>query len=451
MTACAQSMLDRSPMTVTIRGGSDLSGEVEVFGSKKLVPKVMAASLLTDEPCDLGCISWIEDVAVASVLLSGFGRRIEKTGPRRIRVSGKCSPSSSSKRQFERAARKSRVPILTAGPQLARLGEARIPPLGGDLIGRRGIEVHISLLQGFGADVMVRDGWIYATAARLRGTVFELPFPMVGVTEHALLAAVLAVGRTEIHNAAVDPEIQELTAVLRKMGARIAIDSSRRTVVIDGVPELDGFQHSAGRDRIEAGSWASLALACGGDVLVRGVDAREMRAFLYPYRASGGEARASSDGIRFTGSSRRHPCIRLESGPYPAFETDWHPPLLAALTQTRGSASVHETLFEGRFTTVPALRKMKAKIKLSAACGWTHPPCRFGLEQRQHTAIVRGPTQLRAIRANIPDLRGGFALLAAALTCPDESILSGAELMQRGYEDLPARLRLLGGKISVAA
>jgi UDP-N-acetylglucosamine 1-carboxyvinyltransferase len=446
----SSSLLAPAAQTLTVTGGTVLCGEVEVFGSKKSLPKIMVASLLTDEPCHLDDVSWIEDVAVASSMLGAAGRSVTRTDSRSLSIEGRCSMPVAPIQALGAVAGMSRVPILTAGPQLARFGQAWIPPLGGDRIGMRGITVHISLLRRLGARVEVRDGWIHATAAGLCGAALELPFPMVGVTEHALLSAVLAEGRTELRNAAVDPEIEELGAVLRTMGARVEIDRTRRVVAIDGVETLAGFRHVLGRDRIEAGSWASLALAVAGDITVRGVTASDMSAFLPSYRAAGGEATGSGSAIRFTGTTAPGSQLRIESGPYPLYETDWHPPMMAALTQVGGESSIHETLFESRFTSVPALRAMGADIDLLATCGWDRCSCRLGTEGASHRAVVRGPTRLTGGRARVPDLRGGFALLVAALASPGDSILAGAELLRRGYEDLPTRLKALGGLVDVA-
>jgi UDP-N-acetylglucosamine 1-carboxyvinyltransferase len=383
-------------------------------------------------------------------MLGAVGRVVTRTGSRSLSIEGGCSMPTAPVEAFGVVGGISRVPILTAGAQLARLGEAWIPPLGGDRIGMRGITWHLSLLRRLGARVEARDGWIHATAAGLRGATLELPFPMVGVTENALLSGALAKGRTELRNAAVDPEIEELGAVLRTMGARVEIDRARRVVAIDGADALAGFDHLIGRDRIEAGSWASLALAVGGDITVRGVTTSDMSTFLPAYRAVGGEAIGSADAVRFVGTTVHDSQLRIESGPYPLYETDWHPPMMAALTQVGGESSIHETLFESRFTSVPALRAMGADIDLLSGCGGSRDSCRLGAEGASHLAVVRGPTRLRGARARTPDLRGGFALLIAALASGEDSTLTGTELLRRGYEDLPSRLQALGGAVSVA-
>jgi UDP-N-acetylglucosamine 1-carboxyvinyltransferase len=445
----SSSLLAPAAQTLTVSGGSALCGEVEVFGSKKSLPKIMVASLLTDEQCHLDGVSWIEDVAVASAMLAAVGRSVERTASRSLLIKGRCLVPASPLEAFMSVRKMSRVPILTAGPQLARFGEAWIPPLGGDRIGVRGTERHISLLRRFGAEVEVREGWIHATADRLRGSKLELPFPMVGVTEHVLLSAALAEGRTELRNAAIDPEIEELGAVLTEMGARVEVDAARRAIAIDGAETLAGFRHVLGRDRIEAGSWASLALAVGGDILVRGVTTSDMSTFLPSFCAAGGEAIASGNAIRFTGATGNSSRLRIESGPYPLYETDWHPPMMAALTQVAGEFSIHETLFESRFTSVSDLRAMGADIDLLSTCAWDRSPCRLGCEGASHLAVVRGPSRLAPLRSRIPDLRGGFALLIAALASTGDSTLDGAELLGRGYEDLPTRLKALGGTIDV--
>lgn len=439
-----------APHSLRVSGGRPLTGEVEVHGSKKSLPKIIIASLLTDEPCRVDGVAWIDDVAVASGLAQALGRNVSRSGARQLVVAGMYAPSPTLKEDLSAIAGRSRVPILGAGPQLARCGEAWIPPLGGDRIGTRSIEAHLELLRSLGADVSSCDGWLHITARGLRAARIDLPFPMVGVTEQALLAASLASGETRLSNAAVDPEVAELAAVLREMGASIEIDVGKRAIAIRGVEKLGGFDHLTKPDRIEAGSWASAALATGGEIVVRGASAEGMESFLDHYRLTGGEVAPMSDGIRFTGATGRAGTIRIDTGAYPAFESDWQSPMLVALTQVAAGSVVHETVFEERFSAVASLREMGADVHLQADCGWAREDrCRIGVTNSPHVAVVNGPSPLRGVRAHMPDLRSGFALTLAALAARGESVLIGAEVLHRGYECLTQRLQSLGGVVDV--
>jgi UDP-N-acetylglucosamine 1-carboxyvinyltransferase len=429
-----------------VTGPCQLDGEIHLFGSKKALPKVLIASMLTDERCCVKNVAWVDEVAVACDLLNGFGRRTRNHVPRRcLEIEGRCAPTRDPIDSLAVVAGRSRAPLVSLGPQLARFGEGWLPPLGGDRIGPRAVDWHIRLLQAFGVTVMRREGWLRATAEQLHGAMVTLPFPMVGVTEHALLVGALARGRTRLTNAAIDPEVEELADVLNEMGARIQIDSSHRTVAIEGVTELGGFEHRMQPDRLEAGSWASAALASGGDIFVRGISERSLGPLLWACRAVGGEATCASDGIRFTGTSTRsRSSIRIDVAPYPAFESDWQSPMLVALCRMADVAYVHETVFESRFEIVSSLRRAGAEIDLQVRCGWRKDPCRIGAIGHPHLAVIRGRPSMRPLMASMPDLRSGFALVIAAAVAAGESMLTDAEVLDRGYENVLGKLRGLG-------
>ncbi|HEY8816831.1 MAG TPA: UDP-N-acetylglucosamine 1-carboxyvinyltransferase [Candidatus Dormibacteraeota bacterium] len=439
----------QGPLALEVVGGGALSGVVEIHGSKKCVPKLIVASLLTDEPCSIEGVPRIDDVDLARQLAGCFGRTAVESEPRRIEISGQGEVPANPKAALSPLAVASRVPIVSAGVQLARFGEAWVPELGGDEIGARPIDEHVRLLKCLGAEVGFEQGFFRATTRGLRGARIELPYPMVGVTEHALLGASMIKGRTEVANVAVDPEILELATVLNEMGASVEVNVGQRRIAIDGVPELGGFAHAALPDRIEAGSWACAALATGGDILVRGATPTGMSPLLDAHRSVGGEAKLLSDGLRFTGSLCPRATIRIDTGPYPAFESDWQSPMLVALSQASRESIIHETVFEDRFAATQSLRRMGVDICLSSECDWQSGPCLFGREGKAHLAVVRGPASLVATRAHMPDLRNGFALTLAALSASGRSLLTGAETLRRGYENLPASLRSLGGTIDV--
>ena len=291
------------------------------------------------------------------------------------------------------------------------------------------------------------DNGIHIRAPRrLQGTKIALPYPSVGATEQLLLTAVRAEGITELANAAIEPEIMDLINVLQKMGAIISVDTDR-VIRIEGVDRLVGFQHTALSDRIEAASWAAAALATGGDVYVRGATQPEMTTFLNTFRKVGGEFAVDDAGIRFFHPGGDLRSIQLETDVHPGFMTDWQQPLVVALTQAKGLSIVHETVYENRFGFVDALVGMGATIQVYKECLGGRP-CRFGQRNFYHSAVISGPTPLSAGDIEVPDLRGGFSHLIAALTAKGTSSVRGISLIDRGYEHFTEKLEALGAEFS---
>nr|MBA3250390.1 UDP-N-acetylglucosamine 1-carboxyvinyltransferase [Geodermatophilaceae bacterium] len=344
----------------------------------------------------------------------------------------------------------SRIPILFCGPLLHRLGHAFIPDLGGCRIGDRPIDFHLDVLRQFGAEVDKRPQGLYLSAPeRLRGTKVDLPFPSVGATEQVLLTGVLAEGVTELRNAAIEPEIIDLIAVLQKMGAIITVHTDR-VIRITGVDRLGGYRHRAMSDRLEAASWACAALATQGDVYVRGAEQKDMMTFLNVFRTVGGAFDVGDEGIRFWHPGGALRALPLETDVHPGFQTDWQQPLVVALTQATGLSILHETVYENRLGFTEALASMGATIQLYREClGGT--PCRFGQRNFLHSAVISGPTKLHAAELVIPDLRGGFSYLIAALSAQGTSVVHGIELINRGYEDFLGKLAGLGARVERVA
>ena len=415
-----------------VNGGNPLSGEITVRGAKNFVSKAMVAALLGEGPSVLRNVPQIKDVAVVTGLLELHGVSVEVDDEAGTLHLDPSNVESAHVADIDAHAGSSRIPILFCGPLLHRLGEAFIPDLGGCRIGDRPINFHLDILRQFGAVVEKREGGIHLQAPRrLQGTKIALPYPSVGATEQLLLTAVRAEGITELSNAAIEPEIMDLINVLQKMGAIISVDTDR-VIRIEGVDRLIGFQHTALSDRIEAASWASAALATGGDIYVRGATQPEMTAFLNTFRKVGGEFTVDDDGIRFF---------------HPGFMTDWQQPLVIALTQAKGLSIVHETVYENRFGFTDALRGMGATIQVYKECLGGRP-CRFGQRNFYHSAVISGPTSLAAAEIEVPDLRGGFSHLIAALTAKGTSSVRGISLIDRGYEHFTDKLTALGAEFS---
>ena len=442
-----------------VHGGAPLHGEITVRGAKNLVSKAMVATLLGDTPSRLYDVPKIRDVEVVNGLLELHGVRVTAEG--RDFVFDPANVGTADADEINVHAGSSRIPILFCGPLLHRLGHAFIPDLGGCHIGDRPIDFHLAALRQFGAVVDKTPQGLYLTAPNgLHGTKFELPYPSVGATEQVLLTAVRAQGVTELRNAAVEPEIIDLICVLQKMGAIIKVHTDR-VIEIEGVPSLRGYRHRPIPDRLEAASWACAALATGGDVMVRGARQVDMMTFLNVFTTVGGafevhDAPVVADrhsgrtghaalegGIRFWHPGGELRAVALETDVHPGFMTDWQQPLVVALTQARGLSIVHETVYERRFGYTDALNTMGATIQVYREClGGT--PCRFGRRNFQHSAVIAGPSKLHAADLVIPDLRGGFSHLIAALAAEGTSQVFGISLINRGYEDFDAKLAALG-------
>ncbi|MBE8527036.1 UDP-N-acetylglucosamine 1-carboxyvinyltransferase [Rothia kristinae] len=433
---------------LNIKGGEPLRGEVAVRGAKNLVPKAMVAALLGASPSVLRSVPEIKDVTVVTDLLSLHGVTVTKDPDNGDLTLNPTNVSVAQHADIDAHAGDSRIPILLCGPLLHAIGEAFIPDLGGCKIGDRPIDYHLQVLRNFGAEVDKLPSGIRMIAPKgLKGAKIELPYPSVGATEQVLLTATRAEGNTELRNAATEPEIMDLIAILQKMGAIITVQTDR-VIHIEGVPELSGYNHKALPDRIEAASWGSAALATGGDIFVRGARQGDMMAYLNTFRKLGGGLDITDEGIRFFHPGGKLNPLIVETNVHPGFMTDWQQPLVVALTQADGVSIVHETVYENRFGFTTALNRMGASIQLHRECLGS-VPCRFGQRNFLHSAVISGPTPLHGADINIPDLRGGFSHLIAALAAEGDSKVTGVELINRGYERFVDKLQALGARFDV--
>ena len=275
----------------------------------------------------------------------------------------------------------------------------------------------------------------------------SLPYPSVGATETAILAAVLAAGRTRIDNAAVEPEIVDLIKFLQRMGAIIEMGANR-VITVDGVHKLRGGRYTVVGDRLEAASWANLAIATGGEIVVEGASQDQMVTFLNTVRRIGADYEMTNEGIRFRRGKDGLYGIELETDTYPGFATDWQQPTVVTLTQAKGISVVHETVYEDRFGYTEDLVRMGADIGVFAKC-LGELECRFRNHSQPHSAVITGPTPLRGAKIEIPDIRAGMAQVIAALVAEGESELTGIHHLERGYEELWNKLRAVGADFEV--
>ena len=427
---------------IIINGGRPLMGRIEVRGAKNLATKAMVAALLGKSASVLRNVPNISDVRVVAGLLALHGVLITRGEEGEWRL----DPSNvevAHQADIDAHAGSSRIPILFCGPLLHRLGEAFIPDLGGCRIGDRPIDFHLDALRNFGAVIEKLPSGISLTAPDgLKGANIELPYPSVGATEQVLLTAVLAEGQTELRNAAIEPEIIDLICILQKMGAIITVEPNR-VIFIEGVPELRGYDHRAIFDRNEAASWAAAALATKGDIFVGGVKQEEMMTFLNVFRKVGGDFDVRDDGIRFWHPGGTLKPVTIETDVHPGFMTDWQQPLVVALTQAEGVSTIHETVYENRFGFTDALNQMGAGIDVYKD-GLSDDSRRVMRREFEQAAVITGPTPLTGADIEVPDLRGGFSHLIAALTAEGQSKVTNIGIISRGYENFIEKLRLLG-------
>ncbi|MDP3947712.1 MAG: UDP-N-acetylglucosamine 1-carboxyvinyltransferase [bacterium] len=427
-------------MKFLVRGGKPLRGEIELTGAKNEATKVLVVSLLTDEACTFEHFPRIGDTAITADLCRAIGSEIKDEGGV-LRVQTKEIRAS----HIPSQSRKNRIPILTMGPLLARAGEAHVPVLGGDKIGPRPVDIHIEALRAMGAEITEDEvGYTARAPHGLKGANITLRFPSVGATENIILAAVLAKGRTMIRNAAMEPEIVDIIAMLQKMGAIIEIGVNR-TIYIDGVPRLSGIRHRVIPDRNEAISFACLAIATGGEVLVKGARQEHLMSFLNAVRRIGAEYEVRDDGIVFSRPNGLRG-TELETDTHPGFMTDWQQPFVVLLTAAEGVSVIHETIYEDRFGYTEDLNSMGADIKVFSKC-LGELPCRFSGQGFKHSAVIHGPTPLHAATLQVRDLRSGMAHIIAALMAEGSSVIDGVEEIDRGYERLDERLGELGADI----
>jgi len=423
-----------------IKGGSSLSGEIEVRGGKNAATKMMIASLLTSEKCILENFPQIGDTEITGELCSALGSELEAGNGRLFIRTPEIKNS-----KVTSLSRKNRIPILALGPLLARTGKAEVPVLGGDKLGPRPVDLHIGALESMGAKIEIAGTSFRAEAPDgMHGAHIRFKFPSVGATENTILAAVLAKGQTAIHNAAVEPEIIDLIKMLQKMGAIIEL-GAERTIYIEGVKELHGVTHKIIPDRNEAVSMACLAVATAGRVKVKGAVQEHLITFLNALRRAGGEYEVEDGGISFfrRGALKS---VEIETDTHPGFMTDWQQPFLILLTQASGMSVIHETIYEDRFGYTDDLNKMGANIKVFSKC-LGELNCRFNGQRFHHSAVIEGVTPLRGSEMKVRDIRAGIAHIIAALAAKGESVIDGIEEIDRGYEKIDERLRAIGADI----
>jgi UDP-N-acetylglucosamine 1-carboxyvinyltransferase len=316
-----------------------------------------------------------------------------------------------------------------------------VPRVGGDQLGSRPVDYHVSALQALGAEVDLTDQGIYARCTRLKGGIIELPYPSVGATESALLSAAMAEGKSVIRGAANEPEVLELALFLQRMGARIELSPDRR-IVIEGVPTLRGARTRLQGDRNEAFSYLVAGLLTGGQVRVVGCAQDRLVTAITTLMRMGAEVEVDDSGMTASAPDGLR-AAAVQTDVHPGFMTDWQTPLMVLFTQAEGMSVLHETVYEDRFVYVPALQEMGGEIALFSSC-LGGPACRFHETSNLHSAVVRGVSKLRGAEVEIPDVRAGFSSVIAAAAADGPSLLRGVHHLERGYHRPAEQLRSLG-------
>jgi UDP-N-acetylglucosamine 1-carboxyvinyltransferase len=418
-----------------IEGGAPLSGEIVAAGNKNAALPIIAACLLTDEELVLANVPRIRDTEAQVALLERLGVKAVWTGDNDLQLQADAVTSTEVDEDLASAIRAS---FLLTGPLLARFGEARMPPPGGDFIGRRRLDAHLDAFRDMGA--LIRGSrWmeIAAPEAGLAPCRIFMDEPSVMATENALMAAALTEGPTTISNAASEPHVQDLARLLVQMGAQIdGIGSNVMTV--HGRDKLGGAEHAICPDHIEVASFMALAAATGGELRIRDTEPEDLMMIRRQFRRLGLQSMIEGRDVLVPPEQPLEikadvgeMTPKIDDGPWPAFPADLTSIALALATQARGEVLIFEKMFENRLFFVDKLVAMGARITLCDP----------------HRAIVNGPSRLHGERVDSPDIRAGMAMLIAALAAEGTSEIGRVEQIDRGYEHIDLRLRELGARI----
>jgi UDP-N-acetylglucosamine 1-carboxyvinyltransferase len=419
--------------SIYIKGGAPLRGKIPISGAKNAALTLMPCALLTDETVTLENLPRLADVDNFSHLLNQLGVSTSVAGVKKGEfgrsMTLQAKDIASTVAPYDMV-RRMRASILVLGPMLARAGESTVSLPGGCAIGDRPIDLHLQALEAIGAEIELAAGYVKASApgGRLKGGDFSFPVVSVGATENAVMAAVLAAGRSQLFNAAREPEIVDLCRLLVAMGANIdGIGSSHLT--IEGVETLHGATHTVMPVRIEAGSYACAAGITGGSLELIGARAEDMLAITNALAASGLMIEFCEKGMKVTADGPLKP-LALSTAPFPAFPTDMQAQFMAMLSLAGGESYLEETIFENRYMHVPELRRMGANV-----------------EVRGRSALVHGVDKLMGAQVMATDLRASMSLVLAGLAAEGDTEVLRVYHLDRGYERLEEKLSAVGAQI----
>lgn len=408
-----------------IKGGVPLAGEVAISGAKNAALPILCASLLSAETLEIANVPDLRDIATTLKLLTQMGVAVSRE-PGTLALNGAHVDNPFAPYEMVKTMRAS---ILVLGPLLARFGKATVSLPGGCAIGSRPVNLHIKGLEAMGAKIEISNGYINATAKRLRGAKIVMDMVSVTGTENLMMAAALADGTTIIENAAREPEVVDLAKCLRAMGAKIE-GAGSDVVTIHGQNKLHRAKYKVMADRIEAGTYLVAVATTGGEVTLRNIGPRPLDAVLDKLREAGCELAAGDDWIRLKTNGKLH-AVSIRTAPYPAFPTDMQAQFMVLNTVAQGFARVTETIFENRFMHVQELRRLGAKIEIEG-----------------NTAIVEGGCKLDGATVMATDLRASACLVIAGLIASGETIIERIYHLDRGYERIEDKLSQLGARVT---
>lgn len=410
-----------------VKGGNRLVGAVKTSGAKNAVLPIIAASILGTTPSHLDEVPMLEDVHTISEVLKCLGLSVE-CSPEKNVLDIDSTEITSYEAPYE-LVRTMRASFLLMGPLLARIGKARISMPGGCAIGARPIDIHLKGFEALGVKIEQGHGYIEASAPEgLKGTSIYFDFPSVGATENIMMAASLAEGTTILENAAEEPEIVDLANYLNKMGAKIR-GAGTDTIRIEGVDKLHGADYTIIPDRIEAGTYMIAAAMTGGDVVVENVLPEHQKPLIAKLREAGAVVEEDIDKVRVIGKNPLK-AVSIKTLPYPGFPTDMQAQMMAMMVIAEGRSKVTETVFENRFMHVVELNRMGAQISTEG-----------------RSAVIDGPCKLTGCDVRATDLRAGAAMILAGLVAEGTTRIGDLHHIDRGYENIVAKLKNLGADI----
>lgn len=409
-----------------VKGGNRLVGTVKTSGAKNAVLPIIAASILGTSPSRLDEIPALEDVRTICAVLECLGIKVDASEPHTLKIDSREITSCEAPYELVRSMRAS---FLVMGPLLARKGYARISQPGGCAIGTRPIDLHLKGFEALGVKIEQGHGYIEASAPEgMTGANIYLDFPSVGATENIMMAAAMANGTTVLENPAEEPEIVDLANYLNQMGARVR-GAGTNVITIEGISELHGVQHSVIPDRIEAGTYMIAAAMTGGDVIIENVLPEHQKPLIAKLREAGALVEEDIDRIHVVGSGRLK-AVDIKTLPYPGFPTDMQAQMMAMLSVAEGRSKITETVFENRFMHVVELNRMGANITTEG-----------------RSAVITGPAHLTGCTVRATDLRAGAAMILAGLVAEGATEICDIYHIDRGYEEIAAKLTRLGADI----
>jgi UDP-N-acetylglucosamine 1-carboxyvinyltransferase len=447
-----------------IKGGQKVIGEIKCLGAKNLISQAMIGAVLANGQSVFTNCPSIGDVEITAKMLRSIGvevildlnNGVIKLDSRKIQ-SSKVLPSID---EITGKPTINRMPVLFLGVLIHKFDQVVVPNLGGCKIGERSLDIHFNLMEKLGIEIQITEDYIIANKKnQLKSLEYELSYPSVGATQNAIFLLAYAEGKSIVKNVAVEPEIIELIKMFKLMGLNIEINEiSREIIILGNTEDLKGVNFQIFGDRVEASSWACLACATDGNIVIHNVPSYALVSFLKVYEDIGGGYELINEStIRFYRKKQfvGKDLYNVKSDIWPGFSTDWMQPLSILLALAKGKSIIHETVFENRLGFLTSLKKLGLNSVILTSCP-ENDNCRFANKNFPHTAIIEGSTKFISkdssdstdpLVLDILDLRAGFAFLMAAVVSEGYTYITGIDKIERGYGDIPAKLESLGMKI----